>query len=192
MSLMRGEASEQIQISLNVILMYNESGVIEVSMMLEILKTRFLEHRNLHPGLEWSVREAPAAIAVLQKMEESGGEPDTMGYDVKTGKLIFCDCAKESPVGRRSLCYDEKALHGRTKNPPSGSAERKAKEIGVSMMTEELYRRLQSLDSFDLKTSSWIATPDDIRSKGGALFARIPTILCADSEGIFLSEYRTQ
>ena len=110
-------------------------------MMLEILKTRFLEHRNLHPGLEWSevehrLREAPAAIAVLQKMEESGGEPDTMGYDVKTGKLIFCDCAKESPVGRRSLCYDEKALHGRTKNPPSGSAERKAKEIGVSMMTE--------------------------------------------------------
>ena len=143
--------------------------------MLERLKTRFLEHRNLHPGLEWSevehrLREAPAAIAVLQKMEESGGEPDTMGYDVKTGKLIFCDCAKESPVGRRSLCYDEKALHGRTKNPPSGSAERKAKEIGVSMMTEELYRRLQSLDSFDLKTSSWIATPDDIRSKGGALF----------------------
>ena len=91
-------------------------------MMLEILKTRFLEHRNLHPGLEWSevehrLREAPAAIAVLQKMEESGGEPDTIGYDVKTGKLIFCDCAKESPVGRRSLCYDEKALRGRTKKP---------------------------------------------------------------------------
>ena len=138
-----------------------------------------------------------------------------MGYDVKTGKLIFCDFAKESPVGRRSLCYDEKALQGRTKNPPSGSAERKAKEIGVSMMTEELYRRLQSLDSFDLKTSSWIATPDDIRSKGGALFcerrydtvftvngamipcslfttARIHTILCAGSEGIFLSEYLAQ
>ena len=139
--------------------------------------------------MEHRLREAPAAIAVLQKMEESGGEPDTMGYDVKTGKLIFCDCAKESPVGRRSLCYDEKALHGRTKNPPSGSAERKAKEIGVSMMTEELYRRLQSLDSFDLKTSSWIATPIPC-----SLFttARIPTILCADSEGIFLSEYRTQ
>ena len=144
-------------------------------MMLELLKVRFSEHKELHPDLEWSevehrLREAPAVIAVLQKMEESGGEPDTIGYDVKTGKLIFCDCAKESPVGRRSLCYDEKALRGRTKNPPSDSAERKAKEIGILMMTEELYRRLQSLGSFDLKTSSWIATPDDIRSKGGALF----------------------
>ena len=144
-------------------------------MMLELLKVRFSEQKELHPDLEWSeveqrLREVPAAITILQKMEETGGEPDTIGYDVKTGKLIFCDCAKESPVGRRSLCYDEKALQGRTKNPPSGSAERKAKEIGVSMMTEELYRRLQSLDSFDLKTSSWIATPDDIRSKGGALF----------------------
>ena len=153
----------------------SKSGFEEVNMMLELLKARFSEHKELHPDLEWPeverrLREAPAAIAVLQRMEESGGEPDTIGYDTQTRKLIFCDCAKESPVGRRSLCYDEKALHGRTKNPPSGSAERKAKEIGVSMMTEELYRRLQSLDSFDLKTSSWIATPDDIRSKGGALF----------------------
>ena len=143
--------------------------------MLELLKARFLEHKELHQDLEWfeverRLHEAPTAIAVLQKMEESGGEPDTIGYDDKTGKLIFCDCAKESPSGRRSLCYDEKALQGRTKNPPSGSAEQKAKEIGVSMMTEEFYRRLQSLGSFDLKTSSWIATPDDIRSKGGALF----------------------
>ncbi len=143
--------------------------------MLELLKARFSEHKGLHPDLEWleveqRLRVFPDAIAVLQKMEESGGEPDTIGYDEKTGKLIFCDCAKESPSGRRSLCYDEKALQGRAKNPPSSSAERKAKEIGVSLMTEELYRRLQSLGSFDLKTSSWIATPDDIRSKGGALF----------------------
>ena len=143
--------------------------------MLELLKARFLENKDLHPDLEWlevehRLREAPTAIEVIQKMEESGGEPDTIGYDEKTGKLIFCDCAKESPSGRRSLCYDEKALQGRTKNPPSGSAEQKAKEIGVSMMTEEFYRRLQSLGSFDLKTSSWIATPDDIRSQGGALF----------------------
>ena len=118
--------------------------------MIELLKARFSEHKGLHPDLEWSeveqrLRAFPAAIAVLQKMEESGGEPDTIGYD-------------------------EKALRGRAKNPPSGSAERKAREIGVSLMTEELYRRLQSLGSFDLKTSSWIATPDDIRSKGGALF----------------------
>ena len=103
-------------------------------------------------------------------MEESGGEPDTIGYDTKTRKLIFCDCAKESPAGRRSLCYDEKALKECTKNPPSGSVEQKAKEIGVTIMTEEIYQRLQSLGSYDLKTSSWIATPDNIRSKGGALF----------------------
>ena len=113
--------------------------------MLELLKARFSEHRERHPNLEWSeveqrLHEVPAAITILQKMEETGGEPDTIGYDIKTGKLIFCDCAKESPVGRRSLCYDEKALHSRAKNPPSGSAERKAKEIGISMMTEELYR----------------------------------------------------
>ena len=138
--------------------------IIVVSMMLELLKARFSEHKGLHPDLEWleveqRLRVFPDAIAVLQKMEESGGEPDTIGYDEKTGKLIFCDCAKESPSGRRSLCYDEKALQGRAKNPPSSSAERKAKEIGVSLMTEELYRRLQR-----------IATPDDIRSKGGALF----------------------
>ena len=95
--------------------------------MLELLKVRFSEQKELHPDLEWSeveqrLREVPAAITILQKMEETGGEPDTIGYDVKTGKLIFCDCAKESPVGRRSLCYDEKALQGRTKNPPSGQA----------------------------------------------------------------------
>ena len=156
-------------------IMDRQPGFIEVSIMMELLKARFSEHKELHPDLEWSevehrLREFPAAIAVLQKMEESGGEPDTIGYDEQTGKLIFCDCAKESPSGRRSLCYDEKALKGRTKHRPSGSTERIAKAIGASMMTEELYRRLQSLGYFDLKTSSWIATPDDIRSKGGALF----------------------
>ncbi|SER87312.1 DUF4256 domain-containing protein [Lachnobacterium bovis] len=144
-------------------------------MMVELLKERFQEHMELHKDLKWDeverrLREAPDAILVLQKMEESGGEPDTIGYDINTGKLIFCDCVKESPAGRRSLCYDEKALHGRKKNPPLGSAEWNAKEIGISIMTEEIYRRLQSLGSFDLKTSSWIITPDDIRNKGGALF----------------------
>ena len=143
--------------------------------MLEILKARFQNNKNLHMELSWldvekRLLEHPGSMDVLRRMEESGGEPDTIGYDEKTGKLIFCDCAKESPSGRRSLCYDEKALQGRAKNPPSGSAEWKAKEIGVLIMTEELYRRLQSLGEFDLKTSSWIATPDDIRDKGGALF----------------------
>ena len=144
-------------------------------MMLAILKTRFSEHKELHPDLEWSeverrLREVPAAIAVLQRMEESGGEPDTIGYDAETGKLIFCDCAKESPAGRRSLCYDDEAFQKRTKNPPIGSVEKKAQEIGVSLLTEELYYRLQALGEFDLKTSSWICTPAEIRKQGGALF----------------------
>lgn len=143
--------------------------------MLQVLKTRFQENKNIHADLNWQdvekrLLEHPTSLEILKRMEESGGEPDTIGYDKKTGKLIFCDCSKESPSERRSLCYDEKALLVRTKNPPSGSAEQKAKEIGVLIMTEELYRRLQSLGEFDLKTSSWIATPDDIRDKGGALF----------------------
>lgn len=144
-------------------------------MMIDILRARFLDHQERHPDLQWSEVEnrllgEPDALSILLRMEESGGEPDTIGLDVKTGKLIFCDCAKESPSGRRSLCYDDEALLNRSKNPPLGSAERRAKEIGVSLLTEELYRRLQSLGLFDLKTSSWIATPDHIRGKGGALF----------------------
>ena len=144
-------------------------------MMLELLKARFSEHKELHPELEWievenRLRAFPDAVAVLQKMEESGGEPDTIGYDEKTGKLIFCDCAKESPAGRRSLCYDEKALQGRAKNPPAGSAMGMAREIGASLLTEELYRRLQTLGEFDLKTSSWVQTPEEIRQRGGAIF----------------------
>ena len=143
--------------------------------MLERLKTRFQEDRMLHPELQWAyvekrLLEEPSALEILQRMEESGGEPDTIGFDEETGKLIFCDCARESPAGRRSLCYDEDARKKRAKNPPADSAERKAQEIGVSILTETLYRRLQSLGEFDLKTSSWIQTPEEIRQKGGALF----------------------
>ena len=143
--------------------------------MLEILKARFSEHKELHPDLEWSeverrLRETPAAVAVLQRMEESGGEPDTIGFDGETGKLIYCDCAKESPSGRRSLCYDDEALKKRAKNPPSGSALGMVQEIGASLMTEELYRKLQCLEEFDLKTSSWVKTPEEIRKRGGAIF----------------------
>lgn len=143
--------------------------------MLEILKTRFQNNRHLHPELNWSdvedrLRDHPGAIEILKRMEESGGEPDTIGYDAESGKLIFCDCAKESPSGRRALCYDEEALRKRAKNPPSGSAEKKARELGVSLLTEALYRRLQSLGEFDLKTSSWVETPKDVRRQGGAFF----------------------
>lgn len=143
--------------------------------MLERLKTRFQENRMLHPELQWAyvekrLREEPSAMETLHRMEESGGEPDTIGFDEETGKLIFCDCARESPAGRRSLCYDEDARKKRARNPPADSAERKAQELGVSLLTEALYRRLQSLGEFDLKTSSWIQTPEEIRQKGGALF----------------------
>ena len=143
--------------------------------MLELLKKRFHENMTRHPGLDWEtveqrLREDPDALEVLRRMEESGGEPDTVGFDDETGKLIFCDCAKETPAGRRSLCYDDEALRKRTKNPPSGSAAHEAETAGVKLMTEALYRRLQTLGEFDLKTSSWIATPPEIRKLGGALF----------------------
>ena len=144
-------------------------------MITEILKNRFYQNMTRHPDLQWEFVEArlnknTEALEVLMRMEESGGEPDTIGSDEETGKLIFCDCSEESPSGRRSLCYDEEALEKRKKNPPKGSAMHQAKEMGVSMLTEELYRRLQELGTFDRKTSSWIDTPVDIRSKGGALF----------------------
>ncbi len=144
-------------------------------MITEILKNRFFQNMTRHPDIEWEFVEArlsedKEALEALRLMEESGGEPDTIGIDEKSGKLIFCDCSSESPAGRRSLCYDDEALQKRKKNPPKGSAIHQAQEMGVSLLTEELYRRLQDLGPFDLKTSSWIATPDDIRSKGGALF----------------------
>ena len=143
--------------------------------MLNILKTRFLENMTRHPDLDWAdverrLLEHPEALEILRRMEETGGEPDVIGFADDGERLLFCDCAKESPAGRRSLCCDEAALLARKKNPPAGSAERQAKELGVALMTESLYRRLQTLGEFDLKTSSWIATPDAIRSKGGALF----------------------
>ena len=143
--------------------------------MIETLKNRFYENMERHPELNWEYVESHLlenvkAIETLAKMEESGGEPDTIGIDPKSGKLIFCDCSAETPAGRRSLCYDDEALRKRTKNPPVGSAVTQAQEMGVSLLTEELYYRFQELGLFDRKTSSWISTPDDIRNQGGALF----------------------
>ena len=143
--------------------------------MIETLKNRFYENMERHPDLNWEyvesrLRENVKAIETLAKMEESGGEPDTIGIDPESGKLIFCDCSAETPAGRRSLCYDDEALRKRTKNPPVGSAVTQAQEMGVSLLTEELYYRLQELGLFDRKTSSWISTPDDVRNQGGALF----------------------
>jgi hypothetical protein len=142
--------------------------------MLTILKKRFSENMERHPGLDWDdvekrLKVAPETLEILKRMEESGGEPDTIGYD-GSGRLIYCDCSAETPAGRRSLCYDDEALRKRTKNPPAGSAIHQALEMGIALMDESLYRRLQELGTFDLKTSSWIATPEDVRALGGALF----------------------
>ena len=143
--------------------------------MLETLKKRFDENSLRHPDIKWQevekrLLDKPEALEVLKRMEETGGEPDVIGYADDGERLLCCDCAQESPAGRRSLCYDEAARLARRKNPPAGSAEQQAQEIGVSLLTEALYRRLQTIEEFDLKTSSWIATPESIRSKGGALF----------------------
>ena len=143
--------------------------------MTEQLRKRFEENRQRHPDLCWEdveklLRDNPEVLEVLKRMEETGGEPDTIGRDPESGKLIYCDCSKETPAGRRSLCYDEEALRKRTKNPPAGSAMEQTRQIGIKMLDEPLYRKLQELGEFDLKTSSWIETPEEIRKLGGALF----------------------
>ena len=143
--------------------------------IIETLERRFTAHPARHAGLQWEVvlqrlQANPAALAVLEKMEETGGEPDVIGLADTAGAVLFCDCSAETPAGRRSLCYDRAALLGRKKNPPAGSAADQAEAIGARLLTEALYRRLQTLGEFDLKTSSWIETPEAIREKGGALF----------------------
>ncbi|MBQ1315267.1 MAG: DUF4256 domain-containing protein [Erysipelotrichaceae bacterium] len=143
--------------------------------MIKILKERFEKNMNRHPDIAWDqvearLRENPEVLEKLRKMEETGGQPDVIGTD-ENGKFIFCDCSPETPAGRRSLCYDDEALRKRTKNPPASSAMHQANEMGIELLDEELYKRLQQLGQFDLKTSSWIATPEEFRKLGGALFA---------------------
>lgn len=143
--------------------------------LLHTLQRRFEAHEARHAGLRWSqvlarLDARPEALAALQAMEHSGGEPDVLGGDEATGQLLFCDCAPESPAGRRSLCYDAAALQARRENRPAGSAVEAAAAMGIELLTEAQYRALQQLGEFDLKTSSWIATPPDIRARGGALF----------------------
>jgi hypothetical protein len=142
---------------------------------LQTLKARFEQHMHRHMGLSWEKVQAKleasiTALRSLGEMEQSGGEPDVIGYDKKTGQYLFCDCSAESPTGRRSLCYDRKALDSRKENKPNGCAEEFAAQMGVELLSEQQYRQLQELGKFDTKTSSWIATPDDVRSLGGALF----------------------
>lgn len=147
----------------------------EHEVLLATLRARFEAHPRRHPGLVWEEVERrlagkPGALHTLAAMEESGGEPDVIDHDQTSGSVSFCDCAPESPAGRRSLCYDGAALDARKQAKPEGSAVDMAARMGVELLTEEQYRRLQALGEFDLKTSSWIATPAPIREQGGALF----------------------
>jgi hypothetical protein len=143
--------------------------------LLRSLKGRFEKHPKRHKGLAWAkvlakIEGNPAALKSLHAMESSGGEPDVISYDEASGQYTFCDCSAESPSGRRSLCYDGEALNARKENKPEGSAVAAAAAIGIEMLSEQQYRRLQELGEFDTKTSSWIATPQDVRALGGALF----------------------
>lgn len=145
------------------------------SALIGILKSRFEKNMNRHPGMDWSQVEARLKLDgeklwSLNEMEASGGEPDVVAMDKKTGEFIFFDCAAESPKARRSICYDRQALDSRKENKPANSAMDMAAAMGIELLTEEQYRDLQQLGSFDLKTSSWVKTPDAIRKLGGALF----------------------
>lgn len=143
--------------------------------LLKVLKARFEKNMNRHAGLEWvSVRTKLEANAEklwsLNEMENTGGEPDVFGFDDLTGEYVFYDCSTESPKGRRSICYDHVALESRKEFKPVDSAINMATNMGVEILTEEQYKELQALGSFDLKTSSWVKTPEEIRKLGGAIF----------------------
>ncbi|MGH9523605.1 MAG: DUF4256 domain-containing protein [Terriglobales bacterium] len=143
--------------------------------LLRALKLRFEKNMNRHQGLAWEQVQAKLEanaekLCSLHEMERTGGEPDVVGHDKKTGEYIFFDCAAQSPSGRRSLCYDREALDARKENKPAGSAIEMATAMGIELLTEEQYRELQKVEEFDTKTSSWVKTPAAIRKLGGALF----------------------
>ena len=143
--------------------------------LLKTLKARFEKHMNRHKGIEWAKVQArleasPAKLWSLNEMEKTGGEPDVVAQDQKTGEVIFFDCSEQTPSGRVSLCYDEEALKSRKENKPKGSAVGMAATMGVELLTEDEYFALQKLGEFDAKRSSWIATPADFRKQGGALW----------------------
>jgi hypothetical protein len=143
--------------------------------LLETLKARFESNMSRHEGIEWAEVQAkldarPDRLWSLNEMERTGGEPDVVGQDRKTGEYLFYDCSEESPRGRRSVCYDREALEARKKHKPETSAVEMAAEMGAALLTEQEYRRLQEIGEFDTKTSSWLETPPDIRKHGGAIF----------------------
>ena len=143
--------------------------------LLQTLKSRFEANMHRHAALSWDAVEArlrsnPTRLWSLYMLETTGGEPDVVGLDASSGEYIFFDCSAETPTGRRNLCYDRAALDARKENKPAGSAHDFAAEIGVSILTEDEYQFLQTLDAFDRKTSSWVTTPEQIRALGGAIF----------------------
>lgn len=143
--------------------------------LFDTLKTRFEKNRTRHPDLEWTpiqtkLAASPKKLWSLHQMEETGGEPDVIGYDREKDEYVFCDCVAESPKGRRSVCYDPEALASRKEHKPKHSAVGMAAEMGIKLLSEEQYRTLQTLGKFDTKTSSWVLTPAAIREKGGAIF----------------------
>lgn len=143
--------------------------------LLNTLRSRFEKHTNRHKSLQWSKVEAklnanPEKLWSLNEMERTGGEPDVVGHDKKSGEFVFYDCSPESPKGRRSICYDHEALEARKEHKPKDSAINMAATMGVELLTEDQYRELQQLGEFDTKTSSWVQTPAEIRKRGGALF----------------------
>lgn len=145
------------------------------SELLSVLKTRFEKHKNRHEGIDWNSVESrlqsnPEKLWSLYQMEETGGEPDVISRDEKTGEFIFCDCVKESPKGRRSVCYDREGQESRKEYKPANNAVDMAAEMGIELLTEKEYRELQQFGPFDTKTSSWLKTPAEIRKHGGAVF----------------------
>jgi hypothetical protein len=161
--------------------MKSKSGKKELSSeqrkdLLKALRARFEKNMNRHKGLEWAKVQArleakPDKLWSLNEMERTGGEPDVVGHDKKTGECIFYDCSAESPDGRRSVCYDREGLESRKEHKPENSAIDMAAAMGIELLTEEQYRALQKLGIFDAKTSSWVKTPSEIRKRGGAIFA---------------------
>ena len=147
----------------------------EYEELMKVLKNRFEKNMNRHKGLEWLKIEKKLKIntqklRTLNEMEKTGGEPDVVEYDEKSDEYIFYDCSPESPIGRRNTCYDHEALESRKKNKPKNSAVNMATEIGIELLTEEQYRKLQELENFDMKTSTWVKTPSKIRKLSGAIF----------------------
>lgn len=155
--------------------MKKELATKQAEALLKILAARFRQNMDRHKGLDWTkveekLKAHPAKLWSLNEMEETGGEPDLVGFDKKSGEYIFYDCSAESPKGRRSFCYDREALDARKENKPANDAVSMAAAMGADLLTEEQYRQLQELGKFDTKTSSWVQTPAPIRKLGGAVF----------------------